>query len=257
LNNSYFYISKIFYPLINFTNFFIILIIFLCFINFIYNNEKIKILIKSFIVLIIFVGIFPIGSIGLKFLESDYIIQSKINKIDNIIVLGGTENIETSVRTNKTDLKDSSERLISSVKLALKHPYAKIYYLGGSGLLKRNDYDELYVAKKFYEDIEFDIKRVVFIGNKRNTIESIKKVSELEISEQKNVLITSAYHMRRSLIISKKFNLNFIPYSVDFRSSSSKYLINKYQTFMVSKNFLKMDLFVSEIIGIIVTKIFL
>jgi len=257
LNNLYFYISKIFYPLINFTNFFILLIIFLFFINLIYKNEKIKTLIKNFIVLIFIVGIFPIGNIGLKFLESDYLAQSKISKIDNIIVLGGSENVETSILTGKTDLKDSSERLISSVKLALENTNAKIYYFGGSPFFKKNDYNEIDIAKNFYEDVGFDLERVVFIKKNRNTIECIKKILDLDISEQKNVLITSAYHMKRSLIISKIFNLNFIPFGVDFKSIKSEYLINNYQTFMISKNFLKMDLFVSEILGIIAAKIFL
>ena len=233
------------------------MIIFLFFFNLYFKNKKIIALIKNLIILIIIIGIFPIGNIGLKFLESDYFTQSKFTKIDNIIVLAGSENIETSNLIKKTDLKDSSERLISSVKLALDYPDAKIYYLGGSGLIKRKGYDEIDIAKNFYEDIGFDIKRINFFGEKRNTFESIKKISDLDISKQQNVLITSAYHMKRSLIISKKFDLNLIPYGVDFRSLGSKFLINDYQTFSVSRNFSKMDLFVNEIIGIIITKIFL
>jgi len=257
LNNLYFYISKLFFPLINFTNFFILLIIFLFFLNLYFKNKKIITLIKNLIILIFIIGIFPIGNTGLKFLESDFLTQSKFTKIDNIIVLAGPENIETSNLIKKTDLKDSSERLISSVKLALDFPNAKIYYLGGGGLIKRNGYDEIDIAKNFYEDIGFDIKRINFFGEKRNTFESIKKIYDLDISKQQNVLITSAYHMKRSLIISKKFDLNLIPYSVDFRSLGSKFLINDYQTFSVSRNFSKMDLFVNEMIGIIITKIFL
>ena len=257
MNNLYFYISKLFFPLINFTNFFILLIIFLFFLNLYFKDKKIITLIKNLIILIFIIGIFPIGNTGLKFLESDFLTQSKFTKIDNIIVLAGPENIETSNLIKKTDLKDSSERLISSVKSALDFPNAKIYYLGGGGLIKRNGYDEIDIAKNFYEDIGFDIKRINFFGEKRNTFESIKKISDLDISKQQNVLITSAYHMKRSLIISKKFDLNIIPYGVDFRSLGSKFLINDYQTFSVSRNFSKMDLFVNEMIGIIITKIFL
>ena len=40
--------------------------------------------------------------------------------------------------------------------------------------------------------------------------------------------------MTRALIISKKFNLEFIPYAVDFRSIGNKHLINKYQTYSVA-----------------------
>ena len=257
MSNFYFYTSKIIAPFINFTNLFIFLIIFLIIFNFIYKNQKLKNLLKILSLVFIFIAVFPVGNFGLKILESNYINQQDIKKIENIFILGGPENLEATNKTNKTNLNDSSERFISSIKLALDNPNAKIFFLGGSGFLKNNKFNEIDIAKKFYSDVGFDYKRVLFIEKNRNTIECLKKINDLNVSHESNVLITSAYHMTRALIISKKFNLELIPYAVDFRSIGNKHLINKYQTYSVAENLLKIDLFISELIGIIATKIFL
>ena len=258
MSNLYFYTSKVIAPFINFTNFLIFVIIFLILLNLRFKNKKFKNLLKFVSVLFILISIFPFGNFGLKILESNYIKQQDIRKVENIFVLGGPENLEATNTTNKINLYESSERLISSVKLSLDNSNAKIYFLGGSGFLKNNKINEVDIAKKFYSDVGFDYKkRVLFLGKNRNTIECIKKIKGLNVSNEKNVLITSAYHMTRTLIISKKLNLKFIPYAVDFRSIENKHMINKYQTYSVADNLLKTDLFIGELIGIIATKIFL
>ena len=63
--------------------------------------------------------------------------------------------------------------------------------------------------------------------------------------------------MKRALIISRKFNLDLIPYAVDFRSIKEDNLLNKYQKFNILGNLFKFDLFIRELIGIISFKVFL
>ena len=99
MSNFYFYTSKIIAPFINFTNLFIFLIIFLIIFNFIYKNQKLKNLLKILSLVFIFIAVFPVGNLGLKILESNYINQQDIKKIENIFILGGPENLEA---TNKT-----------------------------------------------------------------------------------------------------------------------------------------------------------
>ena len=240
----YFYLSKILSPLISFTNFFIFGIIILYFINKIKKNEKIKIILKLFIIIFVFVAIFPIGSIGVKYLESEFIIQKKIKKIENIFVLAGSENLEASRKTSKTNLNNSSERLIATVKLALENPDAQIYFLGGQGLIIKNDINEAMIAKSFFSDVGFDFERIYFVDNTKNTIENLQKIKELNISNKTNVLITSAFHMKRSLLIADKFELDIIPYPVDFRSIKEEKLINNYQNFNILHNLFKFELFI-------------
>ena len=63
--------------------------------------------------------------------------------------------------------------------------------------------------------------------------------------------------MKRSMMISKTFDLDLIPYAVDFRSISKKSLINTYQNFNITSNFADFNLFFREILGITVYKIFI
>jgi uncharacterized SAM-binding protein YcdF (DUF218 family) len=251
----YFYLSKILAPLINFTNFLIFGILILYIFYKIKKNYKVRIFLKIFVTLFLFVAILPIGNFGIKLLESEFLNQKKIKKIDNIFVLAGSENLEASKLTFKTNLNNSSERLIATVKLGLENPDAKIYFLGGQGFMVKNDINESYIAKSFFSDVGFNTDRIDFVDNTKNTIENLRKITDLNISNKSNILITSAFHMKRALIISRKFKLDLIPYAVDFRSIKEDNLLNKYQKFNILDNLFKFDLFIRELLGIISFKI--
>jgi hypothetical protein len=137
----YFYLSKILAPFLNPTNLLFFLLIF-----FIFKNIKLKIRFKFLFIfitfIITFISILPIGKVGIKYLENDYVYQEKLSSVDNIFILAGSEEINTTKVTNKLNLNNSSERLISSVKLALDNPNAIIYFLGGDGHLIKDEIDE-------------------------------------------------------------------------------------------------------------------
>ena len=158
-------------------------------------------------------------------------------------------------------MNSASERLIASVKLANKKKDSKIIYLGGNGFLSKKNLNEVDVAKIFYKDVGFDIERVIFIDNTRNTIENLKEFKKLNLKNQSNsILITSAFHMKRSLLISKKLDLNLIPYAVDFRSftdNASDGLLNYYQKFSIVGNLQSINFFFREFLGIYAVKIFI
>ena len=63
------------------------------------------------------------------------------------------------------------------------------------------------VAKIFYSNIHFDLNRVIFIDNTRNTIENLKAFKKINTLNQSNILITSAFHMKRSMLIAKELDL--------------------------------------------------
>lgn len=251
----YFYLSKILAPFLNPTNLLFFLLIF-----FIFKNIKLKIRFKFLFIfitfIITFISIFPIGKTGLKYLENDYIFQEKLSNINNIFILAGSEEINKTKVSNKLNLNNGSERLISSVKLALDSPNATIYFLGGDGHLIKNEIDELYVAKLFFEDIGFDTTRVKFIQNTRNTIENLKALKKINIQDQSNVLITSAFHMKRSMIIANTLDIKIKPYAVDFRSIEKFNLINYYQRLSVASNWNSFNIFFKELLGIFAFKLF-
>ena len=251
----YFYLSKILAPFLNPTNLLFFILIF-----FIFKNIKLKIRFKFLFIFITFIitsiSIFPIGKIGLKYLENDYVFQEKLSNVDNIIILAGSEDIIGTKVTNKLNLNNSSERLISSVKLALDNPNATIYFIGGDGHLIKNEINEINVAQLFFEDIKFDTRRVKFIQNTRNTIENFKALKKINFQDQSNVLITSAFHMKRSMIIANTLDIKIKPYAVDFRSSEKFNLINYYQRLSVASNWESFNIFFRELIGILAFKLF-
>ena len=227
-------------PFLNPTNFlFLTILIFL----FIYLKSKNKIVLKGLILnlsLIIIIAFVPLGSYGLKYLEKDYVINEKFENIKNILVLSGAD-----------------KRIIASINLAYKHPNAKIFYVGGNAFLVKNkNNDDRAIARNFYDNLNFDMGRLNFIGKSRNTIENFKEIKELNLNHAETVLITSAYHMKRSMMIAKKQGIKVIPYPIDFTSISSQPLLNSYQGFNITNNLSNFNTFFREIIGMLAFIIF-
>ena len=226
-------------PLLNPTNFlFLILVIF--FIYYLISKKKIILKILSLnIFIIIIVAFLPIGSFGIKYLEKDLIFKKEYKNIKNILVLSGAD-----------------DRIIASISLAYQYPDAKVFYVGGNAyLIKDINNDDLTIAKKFYYDLNFDMDRINFIGKSRNTIENFKEIKELNLKYSETILITSAYHMKRSMMIAEKQGVNVIPYPVNPISGSTTPLLNRYQVFDVTNNLSKFNTFFREILGIIAFKI--
>ena len=235
----YYYLSKFLGPILNPTNFLFIILIIL-FISYLRSKRKVILKILSLnILLIIIIAFFPIGYLGLKYLEKDFIIKKEYKNIKNILVLSG-----------------ANERIIASITLAYQYPEAKVFYVGGNAyLVKSNDNDDPTIAKKFYNDLNFDMDRINFIGKSRNTIENFKEIKELNLEYSETVLITSAYHMKRSMLIAEKQGVKVLPYPVNTISTSKTPLLNSYQVFDIVNNLSKFNTFLREILGIIAFKI--
>ena len=257
----YFFLSKILAPLINLTNLILLIYIISYFLKNFFFSNFFRIVNYVAIFFLILFSLFPIGKKLTNTIEKEYITSVLPINYDYIVVLAGGEETYTTFITNKLHLNSASERLIASVRLANKKKDSKIIYLGGSGMLRNNNSNknEANVAKLFFKDVNFDLKRVIFIDNTRNTIENLKEFKKLNLQNEHNpILITSAFHMKRSLLISEKLDLNLIPYAVDFRSfedAGNDSLLNYYQRFSIVGNLQSINLYFREFLGIIAVKI--
>ena len=226
-------------PLLNPTNLLFIIFIILFIYYFINKKKNILKLLSINLFIIIVIAFFPVGDLGLKYLEKEFIIKKDHKNIKNILVLSG-----------------SNQRIIASISLAYKYPYSQIYYVGGNAYLIKNKInDDPTLAKKFYNEMNFDMRRVKFIGKSRNTIENFKEIKELNLEFSETLLVTSAYHMKRSMMIAKDLNVKVIPYPVNKISGSKRPLLNTYQVFDITNNLSKFNTFFREILGIIAFKI--
>ena len=241
--NTYFYISKIFTPLIIPSNF-IILILILSFYLGIYRN---KIFFKKiFIIFFIFFSIVSVTNIGKNliyyFLEKDFI-NAKIEKdLDYIFVpAGGEDRLITAIR-----IKNSYNLINTKI----------IYSTGIAYLDKKNSRDgELQFTKNLIANSKIEKEDIIFLPEARNTLENFTELNKylLKTDEKKSkiLLITHGYHLKRSIMLANKYKLNVYPFSSkNISSSNTKGMVNSYQKIEFIGNLKKFDVFSKELLSI-------
>ena len=150
---------------------------------------------------------------------SDSVILST-KHIDGILVLGGIINAPLTRARGIPSMGGGIER-ISEIKVLLEHsPEAKIVFTGGSGDPFNQGLKEAHVAPEVFKRFEINPARVVFEDRSRNTHENaIFTYKELLPKKNENwVLVTSAFHMPRSVGTFRKAGWNVIPYPVDYQT---------------------------------------
>jgi len=145
------------------------------------------------------------------------------------IVLGGSTRYYDNV-SKRMVFSGSVDRLMQAVDLYHHGKIKKIFLSGGSGFVNFQEWKE---SEKLYpllvncgvkpEDIWME-------NNSRNTYENAvetTKVLKQKGSSSKCLLITSAFHMRRSIACYEKANLSVVPYAVDVRSGGPIYTLDR------------------------------
>ena len=216
-----FYLSKILWLMLNPYNFFIfvnLIIIFLYIFKF--KIISITLFLINFIFLLT-ISIFPIGNLLIHKLEKEYHFSTQVPDImDGILILGGATSHLLFREFNQVSVNGSAERLIESVKIIRKFENAKIVFSGGSGVLDMPDFGHSDSAKFFYETVGIDTQRIIFENISRNTYENILLSKDIvnPKNTEKWLLITSAFHMKRAILVGKKLEWKLIPYAVDFKT---------------------------------------
>jgi uncharacterized SAM-binding protein YcdF (DUF218 family) len=173
------------------------------------------------------VAIFPLGDWLLYPLEMRFPTNPRLpERIDGIIVLGGSEDALLSSLWNQVELGDSAERDTAFLELAKRYPDAKLVFTGGSGSLTYQDYKAADVAKRLFGEMGLDLSRVTFERNSRNTFENavLSKKLVKPRSGQRWILITSAWHMPRAVGVFCKTGWPVIPHPVDHLTMPGKLL---------------------------------
>lgn len=141
-----------------------------------------------------------------------------------IIILGGAINDAVS-RARGQSVFDEGERVVESAILAQRFPGARIVFSGGNGSLFPGPGTEALEAQKLLADLGVDPARVTLEDKSRNTDENARFTAALVRPEasQRWLLVTSAYHMTRSMGLFEKAGFNVIPYPVAYRTRGGQY----------------------------------
>jgi uncharacterized SAM-binding protein YcdF (DUF218 family) len=113
-----------------------------------------------------------------------------------------------------------ADRVTHSVQLYKLGLIRKVLISGGTGTLKEPDEPEANKFKKVMIMMGVPEKDILIENKTRNTHESAvevkKMLDSLQVRAEECLLITSAFHMRRSLACYRKANLDVEPFSTDF-----------------------------------------
>lgn len=149
--------------------------------------------------------------------------QAELVDITGIIVLGG--GIDTTVSRGRglTMLNEAAERMTESAALARKLPDARLVFSGGSATFLYDGMSESDAARAFYADLGIAPERITFEDRSRTTAENATFTHDLLAPGGGPVpgrwlLVTSAYHMPRSIGVFRRRGFEVLAWPVDYRT---------------------------------------
>ena len=138
-----------------------------------------------------------------------------------VIVLGGAMGSPVIYKAHRqAPLNDAAERMTVPIAFMRKFPNFELIFSGGEGRLVPTGTTEAELAGVFYTEQGVDMKRVTLESQARTTRENAIRVAALlgERCKQHWLLVTSAWHMPRSMSEFQAVGCNVTAYPVDFRT---------------------------------------
>jgi len=178
-------------------------------------------LLISDLILLLCIALMPLGDALLMPLEARFPQPKAELKVDGIVVLGGGELAEESAYWQQPQVNQAGERLMLIPLLARRYPQARILFSGGSGSVLRPEFRGGDVAREYLEGVGLS-DRVLIESESRNTYENAAKTLELlgGVPEGNWLLVTSAFHMPRSIGIFRRQGWELTAYPVDYHALS-------------------------------------
>jgi uncharacterized SAM-binding protein YcdF (DUF218 family) len=172
------------------------------------------------IVVLALCGFSPLGDWVLYPLESRFPPwDASRGAPDGIVVLGGSIDADLSMAHNAPVIKGAPDRIIAAAALARRYPKARIIFTGGSSNLISTDAREADYATEIFESLGVSKERLEMERRARNTHENAEfsKAIAAPKTGERWLLVTSAYHMPRSIGLFRKAGFAVEPYPVDWR----------------------------------------
>lgn len=182
--------------------------------------------------------------------------KSSLPLFDAAIVLTGMVEYN-KVATDQINFNSAADRITEAVSLYDAGIVRQIILTGGSGYVLNQKDRESVELREFLLSSGVPIEDILVEPESRNTHENASYTKELLIKEdlidRNLLLITSAFHMRRSLACFAKEDIEVQPFAVDFRSSRVRldlgWILPSHQSFATWQMLLK------EVTGMIAYKL--
>lgn len=150
-------------------------------------------------------AVLPLGDLLIGPLESRYPLPPEPERVDGIILLGGAEDGTWTVAGPQPRFNDAAERFTEALRLARRHPGAKLVFTGGSGALRDLGRGGMApgasVAERFFLEQGLPPGQLILETASRNTAENARLSRDLvrPAPGETWLLVTSAFHMERAM----------------------------------------------------------
>lgn len=211
-------------------------------------------LVSAGVLVLLVGGLAPVGNLLVLPLEQRFArvpAPAADDRVDGIILLGGFEDGWVSSGRGGLGINEAGERLTEGLRLALRHPQAKVVFTGGvGGLLSRNQEATEPIAK-FLIDAGVASDRIVLESRSRNTYENAVYTRDLvkPRAGERWYLVTSAFHMPRAMGLFRKAGFDVVAYPVDYRTRGPEDLTRFFER--IPQGLLRLDLGANEWLGLL------
>ena len=172
------------------------------------------------LVLLALVAFSPLGNLLLYPLESRFPAWDPSRGApDGIIVLGGSVDIDLSAAHRTPVVSHAADRMLAPAELARRYPNARIVFTGGTANLVATEAREADYSAPILEGLGIPKERLILERESRNTWENAIFTKQLVAPKagERWLLVTSAFHMPRSMGIFRRAGFNVEAYPVDWR----------------------------------------
>ena len=177
----------------------------------------------SALIVLLLQGWEPLPDALLRRLEAQHPAPAQIDlkRYAGVIVLGGAmEAPYVWEGHTQPALNDAAERLTAALPLLQREPGLRLIYSGGIGGLKTEGITEAERARRFYTAVGVPEQRLLLEPAARTTYENAVLSAQLPGVDKTRpwLLLTSAWHMPRSMATFQKAGWNVTPWPADYRA---------------------------------------
>lgn len=214
-----------------------------------------KLLIVSLIIFYFFSNSFLLDEVMRLWEKPSVKIDANKQHYTYVVVLGGMMSYYDT-KTKQIGFNRSVDRLMQGLKMVNKKIADTLIFSGGDGSILKTIGPEAKYIKIYLGDLAFDTSRIKIESFSQNTYENAKYTSNLlkNNKNQKVLLITSAFHLRRAIGCFEKQGFTVDYYPADRISGKRKFIFDHLFIPQI-ETMEKWSLLIHEVSGYLIYKI--
>ncbi len=165
-----------------------------------------------------------LGALLLNPLEERFQRPHLPESVTGIVVLGGGLEGQINRVRGGYELNAGGDRFLEAAVLGRRFPDARVVVTGGVGTLILEGEGDADTAVRLFTALGFPRERLTLENQSRNTYENAVYTKAMVDPKPGEtwLLVTSAFHMPRSMALFRKAGFDVLPWPVDYRTSGAE-----------------------------------